>query len=321
MAGHGGQEYLVETRPVGRKQRQLTSRHQGRQQRTRIRVCRKGELPPSFDKFAMNHPGQIGRRFGAPFPGHAHRFERKAFPHFVHGAIEDHFAAFDQADGIADFFSLSQHVGRKNDCGSVFFFFQDHLPQQFDIQRVQAAEHFIKDHQIWLGNERRGELDFLLHALAQGVHLAVAVLHQSQAFEPMVGAHDRLAAGHTLELGQIGQLFHTFHFSVQATLFGQVADAVAHRAVQQLAAQPDLAAVRQQNLHDGPDGGGLAGPVGPQEAVDGTARNAQIHVLCRPLGPVGFVDRLEREDGLPHGRQVESLGGHEFSCQRFRISA
>ena len=93
-------------------------------------------------------------------------------------------------------------------------------------------------------------------------------------------------------------------------------------------AQPqhfDLACGRRQQAAQHADGGGLAGAVGPEEAVDVRARHVEVDVVDRDQGAeaLGQAARADREvvSGVAHVASLELDAHRQPGRQRRAASA
>jgi hypothetical protein len=69
------------------------------------------------------------------------------------------------------------------------------------------------------------------------------------------------------------------------------------------AEQPDLSRVGPQEAEDDPDGGGLAGAVGAEEAVHLAGGDGEVEPVERPRPPEGLDQTRDGDRGVVHGRE------------------
>ena len=68
---------------------------------------------------------------------------------------------------------------------------EDRLAQHLGIDRVEAAERLVEQHQLRPGDDGGDELHLLRHALGQRLDLLVGPRGQAHAFEPVVDGRPR----------------------------------------------------------------------------------------------------------------------------------
>jgi len=73
---------------------------------------------------------------------------------------------------------------------------------------------------------RGDELNLLLHSLRKLHAFLVLPLGEFESLEPLVDAPVCLFAIDVLQLGEKSQLIANFHFLIEASLLGQVTDAI-----------------------------------------------------------------------------------------------
>ena len=66
--------------------------------------------------------------------------------------------------------------------------------EQLDVDRIEAAERLVEDQQPRLADQRGAELDLLLHALGQRLHLLVAQSASSTRWSSAMPRVARFAA-------------------------------------------------------------------------------------------------------------------------------
>ncbi len=77
-------------------------------------------------------------------------------------------------------------MGAEDDGGAFLLKAQDHILHDIGIDRIQSAEGFIQDDDLWLMNDRCNELKLLFHPLAEGFHLLVSEFFQIQPVKPVI---------------------------------------------------------------------------------------------------------------------------------------
>jgi len=108
--------------------------------------------------------------------------------------------------------------------------------ERLGIDRVETAERLVENDQLRIVKQRGDELDLLLHAARQLVHLRqtpVAVTAgQREALEPFVDSFRRFPDADAFQLGEEHENATDLHLLVQTPLLREIAEAVAHRNVE-----------------------------------------------------------------------------------------
>src|SRR4029077_7714060 len=116
-------------------------------------------------------------------------------------------------------------------------------------------------------------------------------------------------ARHAVLLAEVAQLLRDPHPRVEPALFGHVAEAEAHVAVDRRPLPADLAAVGHREAKDAAHGRGLARAIGPEEADDAAGSGGERGAVEGDDGPIAFgeVDDLKHEaaPGTPARSPVE----------------
>ena len=83
------------------------------------------------------------------------------------GAVEHHVAAIDHECAVALLLHLVHLVRGQQHGAALGATSPKHVLQHLDVDRVQAGERLVEDQQFRLGDQRRAELELLLHALGE----------------------------------------------------------------------------------------------------------------------------------------------------------
>src|SRR5262249_19885 len=145
-------------------------------------------------------------------------------------------------------------------------------------------------------DESRGELDALLVAVAQLLHLVPRAAAKAEAVEPALHRIARDLGGGAVQLRQVVELLANPHLRVQAALLRHVADPPAALEVDRFAIPENLAGVLGQRAERHAHGGGLARAVAANEPED----------LARPHVKAEVVDRLQLPETLAETAQLEA---------------
>ena len=139
-------------------------------------------------------------------------------------------------------------------------------------------------------HHRGDELHLLGHALGEFLHLFLPPVLDAEAHEPLLQFPGGVAHRHAFQLGQVQGLVPHLHLAVQATLLRQVADP-RHVCIGDAAAvEKDLARGGDGDPVHNPDGRGLAGAVGAQQAVNLALRDIDAHMVQGDFLAEGLAD-------------------------------
>ena len=94
----------------------------------------------------------------------------------------------DEADGVAELLNLVHAVGGKEDRFARVFQFDERVLQQDGVDGVEAGERLVHDDELGIVQQRRDELDLLLHALGELFGFLVGGFEDLQALAPVVCA-------------------------------------------------------------------------------------------------------------------------------------
>jgi hypothetical protein len=111
----------------------------------------------------------------------------------------------------------------------------DGVLERLRVDRVEAAERLVEDHEIGVVQQRADELHLLLHAARQLVDLRRAPVLlgrlEREPLEPRVDAAVGVLAADPLQFGEEAQHLAHLHLLVEPALLGQVADAIGDAGV------------------------------------------------------------------------------------------
>jgi hypothetical protein len=215
---------------------------------------------------------------------------------------------------VADQFQIAQQVAVDQHRLAAAAELQQHVADLPAGQRVDAVGGLVEDDQIGVVDHRLGQPDALGHALGIGGDLVVGPLVHADDGEELAGAVLAGGLGDAVQAGDERQHLLAGEVAGEAVVFGQVADARQRRPVADGPAQHGAADAggpdeRQQNL----DEGGLARPVGPEQAEDLAGPHLQVHPAQRvDLPAVAFFDAgqvnrvLAGGTGGTHARRILS---------------
>ena len=188
-------------------------------------------------------------------------------------------------------------------CGEI----ADQLFEDLLVDGVEAREGLVEDDELGLVRDGAEHLDLLAHAFRKRLDLGVRELAETVALEQFVGALLRGLARESLQRGEVGDGRGSGHRLVESLLLGQVADARPDVERRRRAEYRDAPARRLDDVEDHADRRRLAGPVRPEEAVDGPARDRQAHVVDGGEVAEALRDILELEHLVVHRLPLQVL--------------
>ncbi len=186
--------------------------------------------------------------------------------HVAERALEHHVPLGHQADVVAELLHLLHAVGGKQDRAVVAAQLQDDVAQEVGVDGVEAAEGLVENEEGRVVQQRRNELNLLLHALRQLLRRHVGPVGGVETVEPVVGPVGGCGPRETLERAEIDKLLLHPEALVEARLLRQVAHPLLAPGPDGAPVVANRAGVGHGNVGDHPDRRGFAGPVGPQEA-------------------------------------------------------
>jgi hypothetical protein len=136
------------------------------------------------------------------------------------------------------------------------------------VDRIEAAERLVEDHEFGFVDDRAEHLDLLPHALAHRLALLVEPVAESVAGQQRARLQVGGLAVHALQLAEVGDDLRRLHLLVETLLFRQIAEAVLYLLRIAVPEHGDLAGVGMEDAHDHADGRCLAGAVLAEEPVD-----------------------------------------------------
>src|SRR6185436_659261 len=208
-------------------------------------------------------------------------------------------ALMDHEDAAAHLLDLVHAVGGEDDRRALGGELLHQVVDEDAVDGVEPFEGLVEDHEFRLGEEDRGDLDLLLHALGELPHALLLGLQEADAVEVLLDAPLGDVALEALEFAEELEDLADPLPLVEAALFGEVSHARvdAGRTVE----DADLPRIGTEDVHDHPDEGALAGAVGAEQAEDLAASDGEGGRIDGDLGPVRLGDAadLQRGHSLP----------------------
>ena len=214
-----------------------------------------------------------------------------------------HPALADDGHPVADGLDLGEQMGVEEHGDPAGGQLPDQLADLAAAHRVEGRGRLVEQDQVGPGEQGQGEAEALGHALGVAADPLAAPPGQADPLQQLGDAPGQLGAAEAgqaaVEVEQLG----AGRPLLEAEVLGQVADPAAGGRLGRRPAEdqrlpaggPDQA---EQDLH----GGGLAGPVGPEEAEHLPGLDGQGQVVEGDPGPEGLAqagrgDRRDRAAG------------------------
>ncbi len=164
------------------------------------------------------------------------------------------------------------------------------------VHRIEPAERLVQDDEFGIVGYGRQQLDLLRHAFRQALDPHLREIAQAEIGEQHAGARECGAAAHAFQSRDIGNRRVGPHSLVEAALFREIADAVAH--LRDVAPEhADGAFVGREDAEHHAQRRGLAGAIGAEEAQDRTLRQAERQIAHGGEIAEAFGDMGEFDDG------------------------
>ena len=107
----------------------------------------------------------------------------------------------------------------------------EHAAHHVDADRIEPGERLVEDQQLGVVHEGDAELDALLVAERERLHLVAGPLGSAQPLDPALGRRRGRRAGEPVQAREVDELVAHAHRRVEPALLGHVAEAAAHRGV------------------------------------------------------------------------------------------
>ena len=210
-------------------------------------------------------------------------------------SLRDDVAVVDDPDPVGEHVGFLQILSGQEDRHVLFPRESGHLgPERVAALWIEAGRRLVEEEDRGTVHEREGEVEPALHPAGVRLHLAAGRLGEADAFEQLAAALPPLGPRQTVQRALEAHVVVPAQEGVERGLLQRGADRLAHlRAVLDHVEAADRGAAargrqeRRQDVH----GRRLAGPVGPEEAVDLARRDLEVD-------PVDGADLLELTDEL-----------------------
>ena len=209
---------------------------------------------------------------------HRHPVRRTDAEQLVDRARCQQLAVADDGGRRADLLHLGQDVRAQQHGHAGRPEVADRLPDLADARGVETVRRLVEDEQVRLLEQGRGDREPLLHAERVGLVAVLLAPAELDRLDRLVdsrrrgtdGAREKQQVATTAEVGR-----ELRGLDDRADPADHLRQVPRHR----LAEQPHRAARRAGQAEEHPDRRGLAGTVGPEEAVDAAGRHRQVQAL------------------------------------------
>jgi hypothetical protein len=242
-----------------------------------------------------------------PVPlGHGHLQHRAAHPvlELVGGAFADQPAVVDDGDPVGQPVGLLQVLGGEQHRGAALDQVADQPPEVAAAGRVQAGGRLVQQQHPGTAGQGGGQIQPPAHPARVGPDLPVGRLRQADAGQHLAGPLVRLAAGQAIEAADHLDVLPAAEDLIDGGGLAGQPDPGAHPG--RVGADVDAgdagaAPVGGEQGGEHADEGGLAGAVGPQQAVDAAGRHGERQAIQRPDLPLEHLHQaLDLDDGIAH---------------------
>jgi hypothetical protein len=252
---------------------------------------------------------QVGHgRGGLGRPGpvdHPHRQQVAPDPRLelVGGALGDHPAAVDHRDVVGQPVRLLQVLGGEQQGGAVADQLADDVPEREAAARVQPGGRLVQEQHLGAADQAGAQVEAAAHPARVGLDRAVGGVGELEALQHLVGPPPGLGPWQVVEAADQVEVLPPGEVLVDGRVLAGQPDDRAQRlgvADDVEAGHPGRARVRVEQGGQDPDDGGLAGPVGPEQAQDGPGGGGQVDPVHRLDGAEGPAQVLGDDRCVAH---------------------
>jgi hypothetical protein len=306
VAGQG-EEHLIQAGLTERevRDRQLGAGQRPQRMRDPVRVVDPRRQPCRVRCQVHRHPERLGQQPLGVGPllrvtqPHLQRARSDRGLELAGGALSDEVAVVDDGDPVGELVGLVQVLGGQQHRGPAGGQRPDDLPDLAAATRVQPGGRLVQEQQLGGDDDAGGDVQPPSHAPGVGLDLPPGRLGQPEGVQqlarPRPGAWPREAE----EPGQQHQVLPPGQVLVdRGVLAGQGNQAAHHIGLRRdvVSEDPCRSAVWTEQRGEHPDGGGLAGPIWPKDAVHRTGGYRQVDAIDGQ-GLAERLDQARRLDG------------------------
>ena len=245
------------------------------------------------------------------------------------GALGPDAALVDDPDPVAEPLGLLHVVGRVEDRHALLLERGDAGEDRVAALGVDAHGRLVEHQQAGVVEQADADVEPALHAAREAVGAVAGPVGQVDDCQHLVHAPVELLAPEPLEAPEEAQVLAGGQVRVDGQVLGHVADGglgVGRPDVHRPAGHDDLAAVAPEQAADHRDGGGLAGAVGPEQAVGLAGGDLEADAvdggpLAVALAKVAADEHRPRRRGRPARGGVGRAGRrpHALGCAQRHV--
>ncbi len=227
--------------------------------------------------------------------------------------LGDDAAVVDHGDAVGELVGLFEVLRRQQHGRAAGHEEADDLPDLAPAAGVEAGRRLVEEEEVRRAEEARGDVEPPPHAAGERLDLAPGGLGEVEGDEQVGSPPLRVRPREAEQAGQQHEVLHPRQVLVHGGKLPGQADPAAHgvRLAGEVVAEDDGApGVGPEEGGKQANGRGLAGAVGPEEAVDGPGPDAEVETVYGPGGAEG-LDEAGGLDGVGDGGHafVEERGG------------
>ena len=183
--------------------------------------------------------------------------------------------------------------------------FEDFALEEVGVEGVEAREGSSKMSKGGRCTTVVMNCTFCCYAFGEFFEALVPPVGDVEFLKPGLQSFFGFAGGEAFELGEVDGLFADFHFLVESTFFGEVAD-VCHIVLRErMSVEGDGAAVGGGDVVDDADEGGFAGAVVTEQTEDVAALHVDAHIVEGSVRGEAFADVGGGENEIVHVGDIE----------------
>src|SRR5664280_356415 len=184
--------------------------------------------------------------------------------------------------------------------------FDEDFADDIDAGRVQSSEGLVEHQHLRVVYQRRSQLHSLLVPVRQCFNLTGGPVRDLQAFQPPHCAGSGGGVIYPVEPAQVLDLLGYEHVWIQAPLFGHVAEPASLVGPDRHPVPAHGPGIQVGEAEDRSHGGGLAGPIRPEEPHDLSRWDAKAQLVegCHGAEPTAQAVDIEHTG---HSRSIRLL--------------
>src|SRR5438552_2827605 len=189
-----------------------------------IHSGREDDEKPAVDGLRLCDSGQGGDLGGLCVDREMQHVLREAAFQIAQIALEDLLRAREEADLIAELLGLLENMGGEDDRLAPLAEIRQVFLDDRRVDRIEARKRLVQDQDLGVVDDRRDELDLLLHALRELVHLLFQPLAKLELLDPLADAPAGVFAGDFFDRREKKEMVQDLHLPVEAALLREITD-------------------------------------------------------------------------------------------------